>query len=128
MTSQAFGLAQIGQICVNAHDLERATAFYRDVLGMKHLFTVPPKMSFFDCAGVRLMLSLPETKEFDHPSSVLYFKVDDIKQAHETLTSRGVGFEAPLQLTARMETYDLWMGFFRDSEGNFLALMSEQAR
>ena len=125
--TNSFGLSTIGQIAVNAHDLERATNFYRDSLGMKHLFSVPPKMAFFDCDGLRLMLSLPEKPEFDHPSSVLYFKVENIQQASQTLHDRGVQFvEQPL-LVANMGTYDLWMAFFRDSENNLLALMSEVA-
>jgi predicted enzyme related to lactoylglutathione lyase len=120
-------LAKIGQISVNAHDLERAVAFYRDTLGMKHLFTVP-KMAFFDCGGIRLMLGLPEKPEFDHPSSVIYYKVDDIQATHDTLAKQGVQFEAKPHLIARMESHDLWMGFFRDSENNLLALMSEMPR
>ncbi len=122
-----FGLSTIGQIAVNAHDLQRATNFYRDSLGMKHLFSVPPKMAFFDCAGVRLMLSLPEKPEFDHPSSILYFKVDNIQQATQTLADRGVHFEEQPVLVANMGSYDLWMASFRDSENNLLALMSEVA-
>ena len=94
---------------------------------MKHLFTVPPQMAFFDCAGVRLMLSLPEKPEFDHPSSVLYFKVDNIQQATQTLTDRGVQFEEQPIFVANMGTYDLWLASFRDSENNLLALMSEVA-
>ncbi len=122
-----FGLSTIGQIAVNAHDLERAVDFYRDQLGMKHLFSVPPKMAFFDCDGLRLMLSLPEKPEFDHPSSILYFKVNNIQQAAQTLADRGVQFEEPPVFVANMGAYDLWMAFFRDSENNHLALMSEVA-
>jgi len=122
-----FGLSTIGQIAVNAHDLERATNFYRDQLGMKHLFSVPPRMAFFDCDGLRLMLSLPEKPEFDHPSSILYFKVDNIQQATQTLTDRGVQFEEQPVFVANMGSYDLWMAAFRDSENNLLALMSEVA-
>ncbi len=125
--TNSFGLSTIGQIAVNAHDLERATNFYRDSLGMKHLFSVPPQMAFFDCAGVRLMLSLPEKPEFDHPSSILYFKVDNIQQATQTLLDRGVQFEEQPVLVANMGSYDLWMASFRDSENNLLALMSEVA-
>ncbi len=84
MTTSDFGISQIGQIAVNAHDIDRATAFYRDQLGMKLLFEVPPKMAFFDCAGIRLMLSLPDKPEFDHPSSIIYFNVEDIQQAVAT--------------------------------------------
>jgi predicted enzyme related to lactoylglutathione lyase len=122
-----FGLSTIGQIAVNAHDLGRAVDFYRDQLGMKHLFTVPPQMAFFDCAGVRVMLSLPEKAEFDHPSSILYFKVDNIQQATQTLTDRGVQFEEQPVFVANMGSYDLWLASFRDSENNLLALMSEVA-
>jgi methylmalonyl-CoA/ethylmalonyl-CoA epimerase len=127
MSPIAFGLSQIGQISVNVHDLERAAAFYRDTLGMKHLFTVP-KMAFFDCNGIRLMLGLPEKPEFDHPSSVIYFKVDDIQDAFATLSKRSVKFEGEPHLIAKLQTHDLWMAFFRDSENNLLALMSEVAR
>lgn len=121
----AFGLSEIGQIAVNVHDLERATSFYRDRLGVRHLFSAPG-MSFFDCAGVRLLLGLPETPEVDHPSSVLYFRVADAREAHRILAGRGVEFEGEPHVVHRTETYELWMAFFRDPEGNLLALMSEE--
>ena len=120
-------LTQIGQISVTIHDLARAVAFYRDTLGMKHLFSAGT-MAFFDCGGIRLMLALPEKPEFDHPSSILYFKVDDIEAAAETLSARGVTFEARPHLVAQLPTHDLWLGFFRDSENNLLALMCEKPR
>ena len=122
-----FGLSTIGQIAVNAHDLERAVDFYRNQLGMKHLFSVPQQMAFFDCDGLRLMLSLPDKPEFDHASSILYFKVDNIQEATQTLTDRGVHFEEQPIFVANMGTYDLWLASFRDSENNLLALMSEVA-
>ena len=125
--SEQIGLGTIGQIAVNAHDLERAVGFYRDALGMKLLFEAPPKMAFFDCDGVRLMLSLPERPEFDHPSSIIYFKVPDIRAAHAALSERGVPFEGEPHMVHKTEAYELWMAFLRDSEGNFLALMSEEA-
>jgi methylmalonyl-CoA/ethylmalonyl-CoA epimerase len=128
MTNTDTGLGTIGQISVNAHDIDRAAAFYRDALGMKHLFSVPPKMAFFDAGGVRLMLSLPEGPQYDHPGSVLYFKVGDIQKTHDTLAGRGVRFEGKPHMIAKMDTYDLWMAFFRDSENNLLSLMSEVAR
>lgn len=120
-----FGLSQIGQIAVNAHDIERATTFYRDTLGMKYLFGIPDNAAFFDCDGLLLMLMLPSKPEFDHPSSILYFNVDDIQQATETLISRGVQFEEKPNFVANMGSYDLWMSFFRDSENNLLALRSQ---
>ena len=123
-----FGLSAIEQIAVNVHDVERAVEFYRDKLGMKHLFSVPPSLAFFDCAGIRLMLSLPAKPEFDHPSSIIYFKVEDIQVAHAKLTERGVQFEEAPAFVADMGTYDLWLAAFRDSENNLLALMSHVAK
>jgi methylmalonyl-CoA/ethylmalonyl-CoA epimerase len=123
----AVSLSRIGQIHVNAHDLDRAAAFYRDALGMKELFRVP-KMAFFDCGGIRLMLGIAEKPEFDHPSSVLYFDVPDIESAHRGLEERGVRFETAPHFVAPLGARDLWMAFFRDSEGNLLALQSERAR
>ena len=119
-----FGLDAIGQIAINVHDLDRAVAFYRDKLGMKFLFSAPPNLAFFDCAGIRLMLSPPARPEFDHPSSIIYFNVDDIQLAFTTLSERGVKFEEQPTFVANMGAYDLWIGSFRDSENNLLALMS----
>src|SRR5947207_7958653 len=96
----SFGLNRIGQIAVTVGDLDRAVAFYRDTLGMRLLFQVP-NMAFFDCGGVRLMLGASE-KPGEHFSSIIYYKVDDIQRAFETLSSRGVEFEAQPHLIAKM--------------------------
>ena len=88
-------ISGVGQIAINARDVGRATAFYRDVIGLNLLFEVP-NMAFFDCGGVRLMLSAPSEPEFDHPASVLYYRVADIHQAHSTLEERGAEFREPL--------------------------------
>lgn len=119
-----FGLAQIGQIGVNVRDLDRAVAFYRDALGMRFLFATPA-LAFFDCAGVRLMLSLPEQASLDHPSSILYFTVTDLQAAYDTLAVRGVTFIDEPHLIARMPDHELWMAFFNDTEGNMHGLMCE---
>jgi methylmalonyl-CoA/ethylmalonyl-CoA epimerase len=122
-----FGLSAIGQVSVNVHDVSKAIDFYRDKLGMKFLFEVP-NMAFFDCDGVRLMLALPDRPEFDHPSSIIYFKVPDIQRAYEELSSRGVKFESKPSLIARLSDHDLWLVDFRDVDNNLLALMSEVPR
>jgi methylmalonyl-CoA/ethylmalonyl-CoA epimerase len=126
MTAAAtnLGISGLGQIAINVHNLGRATAFYRDTLGLRLLFTAG-KLAFFDCGGVRLMLDTPEKPEFDHPSSILYFTVPDIAAAHRQLRSQGVHLEDEPHVIARMPKHDLWMAFFRDSEQNLLALMSE---
>jgi methylmalonyl-CoA/ethylmalonyl-CoA epimerase len=122
------GITRIGQVSINAKDVERAAAFYQDRLGLKLLFKAPPGLAFFDCGGVRLMLDRAEKPEFDHPSSVLYFSVPEIHAAYGKLKESGVHFEDEPHVIAKMPTHDLWMTFFRDSEGNLLALMSEVTR
>jgi predicted enzyme related to lactoylglutathione lyase len=116
---------QIGQISMNAHDVDRATTFYQDSLQLPLLFRAGA-LSFFDCGGIRLMVSKPEKPEFDHPGSVLYFKVDDIEAAQREFTARGVKFIGEPHLIARMPDHELWMTFFNDTEGNTLALMAER--
>ena len=126
-TTGNLGILNIGQISINVQDLERATAFYRDVLGLPLLFTVP-NLAFFDCGGVRLMLSRAESPEFDHPSSILYFRVPDLNAAYQRLVERGAKSFAPPRLIAPMPAHDLWMAAFYDSEGNIHQLMSEVPR
>jgi methylmalonyl-CoA/ethylmalonyl-CoA epimerase len=117
-------LGVIGQIAVPVTDLERAVKFYRQTLRIKFLFQVP-NLAFFDCAGVRLMLDVPQDGSGERGSSVIYFKVDDINSAFETLVARGVTFVEAPHLIAQMPDHDLWMAFFRDPDNNLLALMSE---
>jgi methylmalonyl-CoA/ethylmalonyl-CoA epimerase len=125
--STTIALDQLRQIAITAKDLDRAIAFYRDVLGMRFLFQAPG-LGFFDCGGVRLMLSNPERTEYDHPSSILYYGVADIAQARDALVERGVTFESEPHIVHRAADYDLWIGSFRDSEGNPVAIMSEVPR
>jgi methylmalonyl-CoA/ethylmalonyl-CoA epimerase len=122
--ADSISLGKIGQIAVPVTDLHRALEFYRDKLGMRFLFEVP-RMAFFDCEGVRLLLTLPEAEGDVKQSSILYFLVADIHAAHRELVSRAVHFTAKPHLVAKMPDHDLWMAFFEDSEGNTLALMSE---
>ncbi|HEY7027150.1 MAG TPA: VOC family protein [Gemmatimonadales bacterium] len=122
--SSSVALSQIGQIAVPIRDLDRAIRFYRDGLGMRFLFQAPPGLAFFDCNGVRLMLDGP-ARELAGKSSVIYFKVPDIAQAHAGLAARGVPFEGPPHLIAKLPDHELWMAFFRDPDGNLLALMAE---
>jgi methylmalonyl-CoA/ethylmalonyl-CoA epimerase len=127
-TAAEVGITRLAQIAINIKDVDRAAAFYQDKLGLKLLFKAPPGMAFFDCGGVRLMLSLPEKPEFDHPSSILYFSVPQIQESYRKMKEAGVRFEDEPHFIARMPGHDLWMTFFRDSEGNLLALMSEVPR
>ena len=119
-------LSTIRQVSMNARDLERARAFYRDTLGVRHLFDAPPAMTFFDCGGVRLLLGVAEKPGAALASSILYFDVPDIAAAHADLAAKGVNFRAAPHLAARMPDHELWLAFFDDSEGNVLALISEK--
>lgn len=125
--SAGIGIARLGQVAIPAQDVERAAAFYQDVLGLPLLFKAPPGLAFFDCRGVRLMISRPE-KDLEHASSILYFAVPDIQSAHSAMKAKGVRFEDQPHLIAKMPTHDLWMAFFRDSENNLMGLMSEVPR
>jgi methylmalonyl-CoA/ethylmalonyl-CoA epimerase len=120
----ASGLSRIHQISMRAHDIDRAVRFYRDNLGLPFLFSAPPALAFFDCNGVRLMLTKPEPA-FDHPGSILYFAVDDIRAMHDTLRARGVAFRSEPRKIATLADREVWLADFEDSEGNTLALMSE---
>jgi len=120
----AMGLERIHQISIRTKDTARAVAFYRDTLGLKLLFQAPPQLAFFDCGGVRLMLSPPEP-EFDHQGSVIYFAVEDIKATHAALVAAGATFRSEPHLIAKLPDREVWLADFLDSEGNVLALMSE---
>lgn len=118
--------ATLGQLSIVAHDITRATAFYRDTLGLPFLFEYPG-LAFFKCGEVRLMISKPEKPEFDHPGAVMYYKVPDVETAYATLAARGVAFIDQPHVVHRTPQYELWMTFFKDSEGNPAALMAEKA-
>src|SRR6266481_2478985 len=94
-------LRDIGQIGIAVSDLEKAVVFYRDTLGLKHLFSAPPGLAFFAAGDVRLMLSRPEKPDSERFTSALYFKVADIQEARESLASRGLVFEAEPHRVAR---------------------------
>lgn len=126
MAEKFSGLGQIGQVHISVKDVERAAAFYRDVLGMKHLFSFPG-MAFFGAGDVRLFLTKAEKPEFDH-TSTLYYRVASVQDAHDALQARGVKFIDQPHIIHEDARHELWMAFFRDSEGNHLALMSEVAK
>jgi methylmalonyl-CoA/ethylmalonyl-CoA epimerase len=123
-TKASFGLSEIGQIAVPVTDLERSIRFYRDNLGMRFLFQAPPGLAFFDLNGIRLMLDGPAKAQAGN-SSVIYYKVDDLQSAFETLSKRNVQFEKEPHLIAKMPDHDLWMAFLRDPDNNLIALMCE---
>ena len=114
------------QIAITSKDVPALAAFYRDVVGLRHLFDAGPNLSFFDLGGVRLMISVPSSPELDHAPSLLYYRVTDLEGVHAALKARGVREERPPGLTARMPDHELWTSFFRDSDNNLFALMCEK--
>ena len=129
MTAPAMtpAITGIGQIAINVQDLQRAVAFYRDKLGLKLLYEFPG-LAFFDCGGVRLMLSRAEKPEFDHPASIIYYRVGDIDAASRSLEKAGLTLEHQPRVIAEMPDHNLWMSFVRDSEGNLVGFMSEVSK
>lgn len=119
-----FRLGLLGQIAMNVADTGRSVEFYRDTLGIPFLFEFP-KLAFFDCGGVRLMLSAAPEQAGKQHASILYFRVEEIRAAHRTLAARGVKFVDEPHLVARLPDHELWMTFFEDPDGNLLALMTE---
>jgi methylmalonyl-CoA/ethylmalonyl-CoA epimerase len=119
------GITAVQQIAYSVSDLGRAVAFYRDTLGLHFLFEAPPALAFFDCGGVRLMLSAqPGESAASHP--IVYFGVPDIRAAVETLRERGAPVEGEPHRVARLGAVDLWLAFTRDPDGHVVGLMSEQ--
>jgi len=117
-------IQKVGQIGVPVKVLDRAIQFYKDKLGLSLLFNTD-SMAFFECNGLRLLLSLPEKDEFAYSSSVVYFQVENIKAIYETLVGNGVTFIDEPHIVAKVGQIETWMTFFKDTEGNTHALMSE---
>ena len=127
-SDQTVSLTGIGQVSLETRDIEGSVAFFRDTLGLAHLYTFPHptgSMAFFDLDGVRLFISSHDDRPLEK-SSVLYFNVADIEATYATLTARGVPFEGAPHLVHRHESgVEEWMAFFRDPDANLLALMSQ---
>jgi len=117
--------SRIRQIAVVCKDVARATAFYRDTLGLPFLFAAGPSLAFFDCGGVRLMLS-SDNEGHDNLASMLYYLVTDIEGTQSDLESKGVSFVEKPHMIAKMPDHELWLSAFKDSEGNLLGLMEEK--
>jgi predicted enzyme related to lactoylglutathione lyase len=124
-TTTAPILSEIGQIAIVVSDVAIATTFYRDVLGLKFLFSAGPNLAFLAAADVRLMLTTPQGHGEVGKNSILYFKVDDLAATHAAILSRGARNEREPSLTAKMPDHELWMAFVRDPDGNLVGLMSE---
>ena len=122
-------LQRIKQIAVPVRDVKEAARFYRDTLGLSHLFDAPPALSFFDCGGVRLMLAGPEAQGEDgheqHPA--LFYDVSDIKKSHARIKASGAASIEEPHIIARMNGREIWISSVSDGQGNVVSLMSDVA-
>ena len=116
-------IESIGQIAVNVKNVTRAVNFYKDVIGLPLLFE-SNGLAFFQCGETRLLLSLPEKAEFDHPSSVLYFKTDKLSSTVMSMQEAGAEFIDEPHMVGKMGDIEIWMAFFKDGEGNIHPVMS----
>ena len=128
-TESKVSLSKIRQIALPVRDIGEAKRFYRDTLGLRHLFDAPPALSFFDCGGVQLMLAGPEGqgKDGGEQHAVLFYDVSDIKETHAKIKSSGaMSLEEPRVIT-RMNGREIWISSFSDGQGNVVGLMSDVA-
>ncbi len=117
---------EIGQIAVTVKDVAQALGFYRDLLGLRFLFSPAPTLAFLAAGSVRIMLTTPQCAGTPGANSILYFKVRDIVPTFDDLVARGAKSERGPALAARMPDHELWIGFLRDPDGNLIGLMEEK--
>jgi len=117
---------EIGQVAITVSDVDRAVAFYRDVLGLTFLFSPGPNLAFLSAGSVRIMLSTPQGAGRPGHNSILYFRVADVLAAHDAMVATGAATERAPQLAAKMPDHELWIGFLRDPDGNLVGLMEEK--
>jgi methylmalonyl-CoA/ethylmalonyl-CoA epimerase len=115
-------ISQIGPIAQPVSDIERADDFYGNVLGLRKLYRYG-NLTFFNCAGVRLLLEQTADANDARRRGCIYFRCADIALAVAELKKRGLSFDSPPHLIAKMDDHDLWMAFFTDPDGQTLALM-----
>ena len=120
----SFNLNRIGQIALAVRDVDASQAFYKETLGLRHLYRFGD-LTFFDCAGVRLLMEKAKENSVIGRGSPIYFPCPEIVVAVQELKRRDVVFTSEPHLIAKMEDHDLWMAFFVDPDGNTLALMQE---
>jgi methylmalonyl-CoA/ethylmalonyl-CoA epimerase len=126
-TAAPVTLSRIKQIAVPVNAVDEAKAFYRDTLGMRHLFDAPPALSFFDCGGIQLMLTGPAAQGADgdqqHP--VLFYDVSDIRNTHDRIKASGAKVLAEPHVIARISGREIWISAVSDGQGNVVSLMSD---
>ena len=126
--ANALTIDGLHQVALTTTDIGRSSQFYRETLGLKQLAVIdPPGLAFFDVNGVRL--SLLQDAAAEPSSSVIYFRVADIDAAVAVLKEKSVSLEQDPELVFKDSKGQFgeageeeWMAFFRDPDGNLLAL------
>lgn len=116
----------IGQVAITVSDVEAATKFYRDIIGLKFLFAAGPNLAFLSDGAIRIMLSTPQGAGKVGANSILYFKVASIESTYQAMLDQGATPERPPQMAAQMPDHQLWIGFVRDPDGNLVGIMEEK--
>jgi len=117
-------LNHIGQVALPVIDVDRAETFYENVISLRKLYRFGD-LSFFDCAGVRLLLEKTKDTANFKPQGCICFRCADIALTVTTLEKRGVTFTHRPHRIAKRDDHDLWMAFFQDPDGHMLAVMQE---
>ena len=125
MTPTTSLATSVCQIAVPCKDVSRATAFYRDAVGLQFVFE-SGGLAFLMCGSVRFMLAKPEANDPVHAISCVYFSTDDIIEAAKTLASKGAAMEGEPHIVGRLPGRDVWLAHWRDTEGNLMAFMQEK--
>jgi methylmalonyl-CoA/ethylmalonyl-CoA epimerase len=124
MTGQVAGITGLAQVALSVKDIDAATAFYRDVLGLPFLFSAPPGLAFFQVGPTRLMLSA-STEGGVGSHGVLYYAVADIQSSFAAVTGRGAVAKEPPRMIAKVAGREVWLAALEDPDGHIVGLMSE---
>ena len=119
-------LAGIMQVAIPAKDVDRASAFYAEKLGMQLLFKPSPTMAFLACGDTRIYLDANSGVAGIEGNTLLYFRATDIERAHRSFQERGVEIKEPPHVIARLPDREVWLMWIRDSESNLLGVMQEK--
>ncbi len=118
------------QVAQRATDLDRAAAFYTDLLGTPPTGRFdPPGLLFFQAGGTRLLL------EENAASALIYLRTDDLHATVERLRASGTKIESEPHMIFAHDDDALgpagteeWHAFIRDSEGNLVGLIGHLRR
>jgi len=125
MTNEYPGITGFAQVALNVRDLDRAVAFYRDVLGLTFLFSAPPSLAFLKCGPTRVMLNGNPQAAPPAGGPILYYAVADIQAAFAAITAKGAPIKEAPKAIATVGGREVWLGFTEDPDGRAVGLMSE---